>query len=63
MKAAKDLAAGNEPAEPWKPEIYHMHRETAGAPTAEEAVARARDLAMTDLLAARQEVATQPIRV
>jgi phenylpropionate dioxygenase-like ring-hydroxylating dioxygenase large terminal subunit len=53
LKAAKDLALGVEPQEPWHPETYHMHRETATAPSAEDAIALAKEKAMTDLLAER----------
>jgi hypothetical protein len=48
---------GQEPEEPWKPEIYHMHRETATARTAEEAIARAKEAAQVDLLVQREESA------
>jgi phthalate 4,5-dioxygenase oxygenase subunit len=54
LKAAKELAAGKEPEEPWKPEIYHMHRETATASTAEEAIAQAREKAQVDLYNQRE---------
>jgi hypothetical protein len=57
LRAAKDLARGVEPSEPWRPEIYRMHRESATARTAEEAIARAKEAAQTDLLARRDEVA------
>jgi phenylpropionate dioxygenase-like ring-hydroxylating dioxygenase large terminal subunit len=63
LKAAKDLVAGVEPSEPWRPEIYRMHRETATAATEQEAIDRARELAMTDLLAQHEEVAAPAIRV
>jgi phthalate 4,5-dioxygenase oxygenase subunit len=29
LKTARDLMNGIEPSEPWRPEIYHMHREVA----------------------------------
>jgi len=57
LKAAKNLVQGIEPEEPWRPEVYRMHRESATARTAEEAIARAREAAQTDLLAQRDEVA------
>jgi phthalate 4,5-dioxygenase oxygenase subunit len=58
LKAAKNLTQGMEPEEPWHPEVYHMHRETATGHSAEEAIARAKDAAQTDLLAQREESAS-----
>jgi phthalate 4,5-dioxygenase oxygenase subunit len=55
LKAARDLADGVEPTEPWHPETYHMHREVASGATAEEAIALAKSKASTDLLAERVE--------
>ena len=55
LRAAKQLAAGVEPEEPWHPEVYHMHRETAVARTVDEAIAAATAQAKTDLLADRTE--------
>jgi hypothetical protein len=55
IKAAKALMQGEEPQEPWKPEIYHMHRESATARTAEEAIAAAKEKAQVDLLSKREE--------
>ena len=63
LKAAKDLANGVEPSEPWRPEIYRMHRETATGATEQEAIERARELAQTDLLAQHEELAAPAIRV
>jgi hypothetical protein len=63
LKAAKDLINGIEPREPWNPAIYRMHRETATGATEQEAIERARELAMTDLLAQHEEVAAPAIRV
>jgi hypothetical protein len=57
LRAAKNLMQGQEPEEPWKPEIYHMHRETATARTADEAIARAKEAAQVDLLVQREESA------
>ena len=63
LKAAKDLANGIEPAEPWHPEIYRMHRESATGATEQEAIDKARELALTDLLEKHEEVAAPAIRV
>jgi phenylpropionate dioxygenase-like ring-hydroxylating dioxygenase large terminal subunit len=57
IRAAKNLMQGVEPEEPWHPEVYHMHRETATGGSAEEAIARAKELAQVDLLKQRDEVA------
>ena len=58
LKAAKELMAGQEPEEPWKPEIYHMHRETATGKTVDEAIAQAKQKAQVDLLKQREEAAS-----
>ncbi len=42
LKAAKALQSGTEPDEPWHPEVYSMHRETAVAGSKEEAIRLAR---------------------
>jgi hypothetical protein len=63
LKAAKELQQGIEPAEPWRPEVYRMHRESATASTQEEAIAKAKEQAMSDLLQTKQEVAAPAIRV
>ena len=54
LKAAQQMAAGIEPSEPWRPEVYRMHREVAAAATAEEAIALAKTKAWADLLAERE---------
>ena len=56
LKAAKALAAGNEPAEPWHPAVHRMHRESATADSVEEAVRLAKEKAMSDLIATRPEL-------
>jgi phenylpropionate dioxygenase-like ring-hydroxylating dioxygenase large terminal subunit len=61
LKAAKDLAAGIEPTEPWHPETYRMHREVAVADTAEEAIELAKVKASTDLLAERAPELAAPL--
>jgi phenylpropionate dioxygenase-like ring-hydroxylating dioxygenase large terminal subunit len=53
LKAAKALAAGIEPSEPWHPEVYRIHRETATAATDAEAVAQAKEKAFRALLPER----------
>ena len=42
LKAAKDLADGIEPAEPWHPEAYRYRREQARGATRDEAIANVR---------------------
>ena len=51
LKAAKELQNGIEPSGPSHPEIFHFHRETAIADTAEEAIAAAKARGMRPLLA------------
>jgi phenylpropionate dioxygenase-like ring-hydroxylating dioxygenase large terminal subunit len=53
LKAAKDLARGSEPSEPMRAEVFRMHRETAVAASAEDAIEQARAKAGTSLLAER----------
>jgi hypothetical protein len=53
LKTAKALAAGIEPAEPWRPEAYAYHRASVVTPTGtvEEAVTKAKALARQSRLA------------
>ena len=46
LKAAKELAQGQEPSGPMHPEVFHIHRETAIADTEEEAIAKAKAKAL-----------------
>ena len=50
LRLAKALAEGIEPAEPWRPEAFHMHGASAVAPTAAEAIAQAKVRAATPLM-------------
>ncbi|HLZ69629.1 MAG TPA: Rieske 2Fe-2S domain-containing protein [Dehalococcoidia bacterium] len=50
LRAAKMLDDGIEPSEPWHPQAYRYHRETAIGDTREEAIARAKARAMASLL-------------
>jgi nitrite reductase/ring-hydroxylating ferredoxin subunit len=54
LKAAKALAQGVEPAEPWHPEAYCYTRATAVAATAEEAIAQAKAQALSSHLPAEK---------
>jgi hypothetical protein len=53
LRVAKMLDDGIEPSEPWHPEAYRYHRETAIGETREEAIAQAKAKAMASLLPAR----------
>jgi phenylpropionate dioxygenase-like ring-hydroxylating dioxygenase large terminal subunit len=53
LKAAKALADGIEPVEPWQPEVFRIHRETATAPTEAAAIAQAKEKAFRALLPER----------
>ena len=46
LKAAKELAQGIEPSGPTHPNVFRIHRETAVADTEDEAIARAKALAL-----------------
>ena len=59
LKAAKDLAAGIEPSGPSHPEVFHLHRDTAVAATEEEAIALAKEQALTPLLPTKLKVAPE----
>jgi phthalate 4,5-dioxygenase oxygenase subunit len=50
LKAAKDLMRGIEPTGPQHPEVFRLHRETAIADTAQEAIAMAKEKALQPLL-------------
>jgi hypothetical protein len=51
LKAAKALADGTEPSEPWHPEAYAYRREQARGATREEAIANVRAKALSSRLA------------
>jgi hypothetical protein len=53
LKAAKDMAQGKEPVGPFKPEVFHIHREAAVGNTAEEAIAAAKAKAFAPQLPER----------
>jgi nitrite reductase/ring-hydroxylating ferredoxin subunit len=55
LKAARNLEQGIEPTEPWHPEAYRFRRATAVAPTAEEAIAKAKELGFSAILTGRAE--------
>ena len=53
LKAAKALAQGIEPSEPWHPEAYRYRREQARGATREEAIANVRAKALSSRLQER----------
>ena len=57
LKAARDLADGIEPAEPWRPETYHYHGATDSVQNGdfEAALQRAKDKARRSLLSETEE--------
>ena len=57
--AAEQLAAGQEPVEPWHPEAYRYRRTVATGTTEQEALAKVKEIAFGSLL--RQEMAPEPI--
>jgi phthalate 4,5-dioxygenase len=57
LKAAKNLAQGVEPAEPWHPEAYAYRREMATGATREEAIANVKAKALQSGLSQKQGIA------
>jgi hypothetical protein len=51
LKAAKNLAEGIEPTEPWHPDAYRYRREQARGATKEEAIANVRAKSFASRLA------------
>jgi phenylpropionate dioxygenase-like ring-hydroxylating dioxygenase large terminal subunit len=56
LRAVEAMAAGHEPTEPWHPEAYRYHYESAVAAGRDEAVAEARAKAMSSRLAPLPEL-------
>jgi len=50
LKAAENLAAGQEPSEPWHPEAYRYRRSAVVADTEQEAIEKVHELAFSSLL-------------
>jgi hypothetical protein len=59
LKAARNMANGIEPTEPWHPEAYSYRREIAFGATKEEAIANVKEKALKSGLPA--ELQAQPI--
>jgi hypothetical protein len=63
LAAARALANGIEPAEPWRPEAYRYRRASAVGATADEAIERAKALAFESRIASEVEALAPEIRV
>ncbi len=61
LKGAKDLANGIEPEGPFSPDVFRIHRETAVADTAEEAIEQAKEKAMSAQLPVRMPAIAQEV--